>query len=134
MTEDTDFLDKCKTCKNIKELYLAYKEFGYTDLDYSDFEPQFNQLFNDFPLTEKENHELTTEDLEKVVGGFGDFNPFGTVKGLIPIFPVIGPIVKGTTRIIKATTGGSGILSRKETDIDSVINKPLGTLGEKGIF
>jgi len=107
MVNDEDFKSRLNFCKNEEGVYDLYKEKGYTDLSFTDFAEQFrdtlNQLFN---VENSGSFELSEDELEDVVGGF-DFFKFATA--FVSAVPVVGPIIAGTAKAIKAGLEGKGI-------------------------
>lgn len=95
MITDTVFLEKCKTCKTSEEMYQVYKDFGYTDLEYEEFEKVAGDTFQTLIEYNKEGRELTTEELESVVGGIRLIN---LIANAIEFVPVAGPFIAGCVR------------------------------------
>lgn len=106
MVTDTVFLEKCKTCKTSEEMYQVYKDFGYTDLDYEEFEKVAGDTFQTLIEYSKEGRELTTEELESVVGGIRLIN---VIANAIEFIPVAGPFIAGCVRCYDDISKGRGI-------------------------
>lgn len=98
MSADKVFIENCNSCSSLQELYRVYKDFGYTDMEFEDFEKVAGEDFQHFAEANAEGKELTTEELESVVGGI---NLMKYVKSAINCIPVLGPYITGSAKEVE---------------------------------
>ena len=74
MLNDKEFQEALKLCKSDREIYDLYTKHGYTDLSFEDFSKEFSSIMEQMlGSNDASTMELTTEELENVVGGFNFF-------------------------------------------------------------
>lgn len=95
MSTDETFMKNCMACNSVQELYQVYKDSGYTDMEFEDFEKNATKDFQIFEKYTEENKELSSEELESVVGGI---NFKEKIKSAINFIPVLGPYLTGTAK------------------------------------
>lgn len=108
MLTDTAFLEKCKTCKTSEELYQTYKDFGYTDMEFEDFEKAAGDTFQFFVDGNNDSRELSSEELEAVVGGI---RLVELAASVISYIPVAGPFMASA---VKCYDGAENRTMRKQ--------------------
>ncbi len=134
MTNDSGFTKKLEKCRSMSEVYNLYKESGYTDLSYEEFSKAFEKTVKQCKeVLATGNMELSENELEEVVGGF-DFFKLGT--SLVNTFPIIGPIVSGTVKAIKAVCdgkGASGAVLEMAKGLGTAMADAVVTIGTAGV-
>ena len=107
MKDDSEFKAALNQCKTDQEIYDAYKDRGYTDMDFETFKVEFKKMIDDIVSVQKEgSFELSENELENVVGGFSFFRAF---TGVVSALPIAGPLISGVAKAVKAGIEGKGI-------------------------
>ena len=106
MANDEEFNNSLKNCKSEREVYNLYVQHGYTDLSFEEFSAQLGDTLSQINQTiGNKTTELSSEELESVVGGYNFFRVFTSILSAVPI---AGPILSGVAKAIKAGVDGKG--------------------------
>lgn len=106
MEADTEFKSGLNMCKSDKDVYDLYSKHGYTDMDFETFKVEFKNIIDGVVNIHQEgNVKLSEDDLDNVVGGFDAFKFF---TGTFNVLPILGPLISGTAKAIKAGIDGQG--------------------------
>ncbi len=120
MLNDKEFQEALKLCKSDREIYDLYTKHGYTDLSFEDFSKEFSSIMEQMlGSNDASTMELTTEELENVVGGF---NFFRFITSTVSVIPIAGPLISGVAKAVKAGIDGKGL-----EGITLEVAKGLGT-------
>lgn len=106
MAGDEKFLNAVRFCQSERDLYDVYVKYGYTDLPFGEFSEQLGGALRQIQGVAGDGAELSEEELENVVGGF-DFFKFCTT--VVSVVPVVGPVVSGVAKAVKAGIEGKGV-------------------------
>ena len=107
MDADSEFKAALNQCKTEQEIYNAYNDRGYTDLDFGTFKTEFKKMIDDIVNVQQPGtFELTENELENVVGGFSFFK---AITSFVSVIPVAGPLIAGVAKAVKAGIEGKGI-------------------------
>lgn len=108
MAGDEQFNSAVKFCRSERDLYDTYVKFGYTDLPFEEFSEQLGGTLRQIKGTIESGGELSDEELENVVGGFGWFS---FITSVVSSIPVAGPVISGVAKAVKAGIEGKGVES-----------------------
>lgn len=136
MRNDAEFWETIKSCKTEREIYDTYKNAGYTDVDFEEFKSVFPELKRIVDVANqvaskdgKTFVKLTDAQLDQVVGGFDLLKFF---VGLTDFIPLVGPLVSGSIKAIKAFASGDiekGVMAI----VDGTWNAGLSTFAAGGL-
>lgn len=108
MLNDEEFFKRIEPLTDKKDIYLAYKEFGYTDMEYDDFIVEFDsrtgRIIEECNKRLSEKKELSDEELDHIVGGV---DLFQLITGIVAFVPGVGPVLSGLARGIKEGINGN---------------------------